>query len=121
MRPSTPSNAVFSLIVAEALGKSTQERRVYLDSVFAENPELRGEVEELLSMDREEMDPVSSLEEGTIIAGYEVIRELGHGAMGVVYLARDPKMDRLVALKRIRGAASVVATTALFSSLGKLK
>src|SRR5580700_3613232 len=32
---------------------------------------------------------------------YEVVSELGRGAMGVVYQARDPQIDRLVAVKTV--------------------
>ena len=33
---------------------------------------------------------------------YEILAELGHGAMGTVYRARDPKIERVVAIKTVR-------------------
>jgi serine/threonine-protein kinase len=39
------------------------------------------------------------------IGRYEIIDELGHGAMGSVFRAKDPAMDRIVAVKTILSGA----------------
>ena len=45
---------------------------------------------------------VETLAEGLKLHQYELIRELGRGGMGTVYLARDTKLGRKVAIKFLR-------------------
>ena len=52
---------------------------------------------------------------------YEVVRELGKGAMGIVYLAKDPLIGRLVALKTIRIGAHADDEVEVETRLAELK
>lgn len=46
----------------------------------------------------------SELGPGDMVGGYEIIRFAGRGGMGTVYIARDNKLGRHVAIKQIFGA-----------------
>lgn len=48
---------------------------------------------------------------GASIGRFVVLRRLGRGGMGVVFLAYDPDHDRMLALKRMRGDGAPTATS----------
>ena len=56
-------------------------------------------------------------QQGTVqiwrIGKYEILRELGRGAMGQVYEARHPVMDKTVAIKVFRAGAAALVDQAL--------
>src|SRR5262245_31210589 len=52
--------------------------------------------------------PRNVLERGATVGPYVIERLLGAGGMGVVYAARDPRLDRMVALKLIRQELGVL-------------
>jgi serine/threonine-protein kinase len=43
-----------------------------------------------------------SIRQGQTLGRYEIVKQLGKGAMGEVYLAKDPHVDRYVAIKTFR-------------------
>lgn len=58
-------------------------------------PPIKGKKEEKILV-------VNDLEIKPTVGRYEIIREIGQGAMGVVYEAKDPKINRRIAIKTIR-------------------
>ncbi len=40
-----------------------------------------------------------TLAPGSTLGPYTITAEIGHGGMGVVYTAQDPRLDRQVAIK----------------------
>jgi eukaryotic-like serine/threonine-protein kinase len=53
------------------------------------------------SIDKSETRDRASATPKRTLGRYEIERELGQGAMGTVYLGRDPKINRVVAIKAI--------------------
>jgi len=51
------------------------------------------------------LQEAATLQPGVVVASYRIVRMLGRGGMGEVYLARDMGLGRKVALKVIRPGA----------------
>ncbi len=96
------------------------ERDRIVAEVTGQDPELGRRVAALLRADAashpllestprtlaEAVAPAHGRREGTRIGPYTVLRELGRGGMGAVYLAERADVDKRVALKLVSGLAS---------------
>jgi eukaryotic-like serine/threonine-protein kinase len=104
-------------IYARALELGSNERIEFLEKACAQDEALRREVESLLAADAEAGDfiaepivknalPFAAPESAPSLIGkklghYQIISRLGTGGMGEVYLAKDTRLNRPVALKTL--------------------
>jgi serine/threonine-protein kinase len=102
-------------VLAEAMEKPTGERDAFVESASGNDSELKREVRSLLAV-------AHATDEGSMVAPfipntdralqsilatalgqqYEIVRPLGQGGMGAVYLARERALERFVAIKVLR-------------------
>ena len=98
-------------IFNSAVDLDSAELQEYLSAACGGDAALRKKVEDLLNSyesDFMEAPPATTddgkagrLPAGTMLGRYEIVRLIGSGGMGEVYLARDNQLDRKVAIKAL--------------------
>ncbi len=101
------------------LGLDFERKRMFNKAIAVYSHLLKGgrfkdakkKVAELKEMEKAVVFGGNGSKDGTMVIGrgataptlgrYEIVRELGQGAMGTVYLGRDPKINREVAIKTL--------------------
>ena len=106
-------------LFGEALDLPREQRLAFLDRVCADNPQLRQMIDDLLSENDRlsgflsgpalpvpratpAADPTIVATETQLLDRYRMLAQIGAGGMGVVYRARDEKLERDVAIKMLQ-------------------